>query len=377
MSIAGNLKTMPLAELLQWLSQGEKTGTLVIHNAQVEKKIFFERGMVVSSASTDPREYLGHFLVSHGFITEEQLATGMRRQTETKVLLGKILNDMGAIGPAELNAMLRLKCEETIYEIFSWKEGEFRFLEEFPQQPMVRIALDVTALVLEAMQRLDEWKRIREVILSPRAIPVQTHEWDGGALSPGAQHVLSLVNDSNSVEDICLQTHSSEFFACKALYDQYLAGRLKVANPRTATSGGERALPPVAVDADALLRLAQTYLQGGDLERAARHFHAARTLDPESKKVQATAQKAEEKIRQELEAQGVLLTSIPVLSRRMEELTTLPISPQEGFMLSRINAQYDIASILKISPMPPLEAQIVFWKLLKAGHLTLRPAAKK
>ncbi len=376
MSITGNIKTMPLAELLQWLSQGEKTGTLVIHNAQVEKKIFFERGMVISSASTDPREHLGHFLVSHGFITEDQLAAGMRKQTETRVLLGKILTDMGAIGPIELDAMLRLKCEETIYEIFRWTEGEFRFLEEAQQLPMVRITIDVQALILEAMQRVDDWERIRAIIHSPRAIPVQVAEWDQSELSPGAERILATVNDSNSVEDICLESHASEFYACKVLFDQYQAGRLRVANPRGAGEV-DRASLPVTVDADALVRLAQTYLQGGDFERAARHFRAARSLDPDSKKVQTTAQKAEDRIRQELESQGVLLSAVPTLSRRMEELTTVPISPQEGFMLSRINGQYDIASILKISPMPPLEAQIVFWKLLKAGHIALKPAAKK
>ena len=56
MSIAGNLKTMELSELLQWLSQAQKTGTLVCDNGQVEKRIFFRDGMIISSASTDPKE---------------------------------------------------------------------------------------------------------------------------------------------------------------------------------------------------------------------------------------------------------------------------------------------------------------------------------
>ena len=34
MGISGNLKTMVLAELLQWLSQGQKTGTLVIFDGR-------------------------------------------------------------------------------------------------------------------------------------------------------------------------------------------------------------------------------------------------------------------------------------------------------------------------------------------------------
>ena len=54
MSITGNLKTMELAELLQWLSGAMKTGTLVVENGKVTKQIFFREGMIVSSASTDP-----------------------------------------------------------------------------------------------------------------------------------------------------------------------------------------------------------------------------------------------------------------------------------------------------------------------------------
>ena len=54
-------------DLLQWLSLGQKTGTLVVHNKSVEKKIFFKGGRVISSASNDPREYLGQFLMSHGY----------------------------------------------------------------------------------------------------------------------------------------------------------------------------------------------------------------------------------------------------------------------------------------------------------------------
>ena len=59
--------------------------------------------------------------------------------------------------------MLRLKAEESIYDVFTWPEGDFRFLDEqLPNANMVPISIDVTGLVLEGMQRFDEWKRIRE-----------------------------------------------------------------------------------------------------------------------------------------------------------------------------------------------------------------------
>ena len=40
-------------------------------------------------------------------------------------------------------------------------------------------------------------------------------------------------------------------------------------------------------------------------------------------------------------------------------------------MLTRINGSYDIQSILKITPMPQLDALLVFWKLKKSGYIKL------
>ena len=85
---------MQLGELLQWLSLGSKTGTLLIDGHGVEKRVYFQDGRIASTSSSDQREYLGHFLVSHGFITEEELKMAMEVQEESQILLGKILEEM-------------------------------------------------------------------------------------------------------------------------------------------------------------------------------------------------------------------------------------------------------------------------------------------
>jgi hypothetical protein len=120
MGIVGNLRTMQLEELLQWLSQSKKDGTLEIVSGKVEKKIFFKDGRILSSASNKPEEHLGHFLVSHGLISEEALNSAVQLQQTTRTLLGKILVTQGAIAEADLTRMLRLKAEESIYDIFAW-----------------------------------------------------------------------------------------------------------------------------------------------------------------------------------------------------------------------------------------------------------------
>ncbi len=56
MSITGNLKTMELAELLQWLSGARKTGTLVVDIAQRDDlniPLFTQRVEIRAALSAD------------------------------------------------------------------------------------------------------------------------------------------------------------------------------------------------------------------------------------------------------------------------------------------------------------------------------------
>lgn len=379
MSITGNLKTMELAELLQWLSGALKTGTLVVENGRVTKQIFFRDGMIVSSASTDPKEHLGAFLVSHGFITEKELTQAIRMQESNKMLLGKILSTIGAISEQNVHRMLRLKAEESIYDVFSWPEGAFRFIDQqLPSSNMVPISLDVTAIVLEGMQRFDEWKRIREMIPSVDAVPVGVAAFDEKLMTEGAPQILALVNDDRSIAEICKLTHSSEFHVCRILFRQVQAKRMKIVRARGGLGAVDNSTTaPGGVSAEALLLAGQQSCQKGELEAAVRLLRAARALDPDNRKLAAEIDKVEERIRSEVEKAGVAPTSIPTLARTMEELTQLKISPQEGFLLTRLNGTYDVQSIVKISSMNPLDAQLAVWKLLKAGHIKLeKPRGK-
>ena len=122
---------------------------------------------------TDPKEYLGCFLSSHGYLPVEQIEEALARQKSEKKLLGQILVNMGAIAEEDLHQMLRLKTEESIYDIFTWDAGDFEFFDDqLPEETMIRMALDVQGLVLEGTRRLDEWNRIREWVPSPQCVPV-------------------------------------------------------------------------------------------------------------------------------------------------------------------------------------------------------------
>ena len=160
MSISGNLRTLEFAELLQWLAQGQKTGALVIDNGHVEKRIYFKEGKIISSQSNNPAEHLGAFMVREGLLDEETLARAVKLQESTQILLGKVLVTLGTISEEELHRILRRKTEESLFELFNWIEGDFRFLpDDLPKLPMVPIEIDVTNVVLEGAKRFDEARR--------------------------------------------------------------------------------------------------------------------------------------------------------------------------------------------------------------------------
>ena len=380
MGIEGNLRTMELAELLQWLSQAQKTGTLVVDYGRLKKQIIFKDGRILSSSSTDPREHLGSILVSHGFITDAQLGQAVALQKANKTLLGKLLVMIGAIAEPDLTRMLRFKAEESVYDTFTWPEGDFKFLDgELPApETIVPMSLDVQAIVLEGMQRLDEGRRIKEAIPSFLAVPVAVAAWDESEMTELDVHVLALVDDERSVEELSVAAHSSEFHVSRVLLRQLQSGRLKLVRPKTVTT--ECPVPaalappsPPAISAEILLQEARQRLAKGELESALHHARAARALEPDNRKTGTAAAQVEDGVKKELDKAAINPKDVPMLARPMEELTKLKLTPQEGYLVTRIDGTQSLDALSKSGPMPPLDMKLLFVKLLRDGHIRMKP----
>lgn len=389
MGLAGSFKTMTPGDLLQWLAMAQKTGTLRFFNPSVQKRIFFRDGRIISSASTDPREYLGQFLMSYGYLTEEELKKAMEEQRRSKVLLGKILVGIGVIQEPDLIGLMRLKVEEELYDVFLWgPNGEFEFIDdELPQYEMVPLATDITGIIMEGHRRLDEWRRIREGVSDRTVIPVVEKAIDTTDLPEPQKVIIQAINGHRSIEDLMLETRASEFHVSKTVYDFLQSGniRLVTSPPVAATTilagagTGEKEQAPFSADifdetldeVTSLLVRAQTALRSGDYEKGLRVLKAAQNLDPNNAKVKNALKGAETVIVSELKRSGIIDSRVPKLARPMEDLSTMNFTPNEGFILSRINGIWDIGSIIKISPMRETDALMIFHKLTKEGIVTL------
>src|SRR5258706_141775 len=221
-------------DLLQWLSLGQKSGTLLLRNKAVEKKIFFRNGRVISSASNDPREYLGQFLMSHGYLTEPELMKAMEVQMQSSILLGKILVMIDVITEPELQRLMRLKAEEEIYDIFLWREGEFQFVDdELPTMEMIPLQVDVTGIIMEGTRRVDEWQRIREVIPHETLVPtlVKPIDTDELELDEVQQTIINAVDGRRSIGELVLETRSSSFTVSSTVHSLVREGYVYLVDP--------------------------------------------------------------------------------------------------------------------------------------------------
>jgi Domain of unknown function (DUF4388) len=383
MALSGNLRTMLPGDLLQWLSLGQKTGTLVISNQRVEKKIFFRNGRVISSASNDPREYLGQFLMSHGYLTEPELKKAMEVQQSSGILLGKILVMIEVINEPDLVRFMRLKAEEEIYDIFLWNDGDFYFVDdELPQMEMIPLQVDVTGIIMEGTRRVDEWARIRETIPNEAVIPQLIREVDYTDLEEVEEPIVRAIDGKRTIAELVLESRSSSFTVSSTVSALVRHGFAKLIDPSTQKlkkvteeQVAEVANVPLEFNEDdeilSLLTGAQNALRNRDYEKTQRLLRAAQNLDPNHPKIRTAIKGAETVILGELRNQGLLESKVPKVAKALEEITQMNFSPNEGFILSRINGQWDIGSLIKISPIRETDAMLIFHKLWRDGIIAL------
>jgi Domain of unknown function (DUF4388) len=369
MSLTGNLRTMSLPDILQWISMGQKTGTLHVERRSVLKRIVVREGKIFSSWSNDPRESLGQFLIRERMVSEEQLFKALLAQEEKGRLLGSILTSEGVLDEEDLRLALHAKATETIYDLFLWPEGQFEFKEgEFPHDVLISFEMPVTPVIMEGMRRVDEWARIREVFPTMETtlkIKGQSHAVDDAH----ERQALGLVAAGKTLTEMSLEMRRSEFDTADLAYRLYQKGLVAVDQTRDEV----KAPDPIGA-IQALLGLAYQRLQEKRFDAAIQAYEEVLALDRLNQNAKKGLIATMEARSREKAVRSVPLTKVPVLNMDLVALTKEDFDPHEGFVLSRVNGEWDVQSILKLCPMGEEAALLIFSRLLERKAITLRDA---
>lgn len=126
----GDLGSVSFPELLHDIYVMGKSGILTMARDDVEKEISIKQGYPVSAKTNINRELLGNYLVRIRKITKAQNEESLALQKESHRLQGTILIEMELLSPSELVHYLTLQMREKIFEIFSWRNGTYEFIED-------------------------------------------------------------------------------------------------------------------------------------------------------------------------------------------------------------------------------------------------------
>ncbi len=355
--LKGTIDLMNIADTVQYLAATGQTGMLKVTDYKTVKEIYFRNGKIIATSSSNPQEYLGQFLISYGKISEKGLKEVIDAQTEKKKMLGKLLVEEGIVSEEEMKKFLKMKIEETIYDMFMWEEGEFEFLEgQTISLEMLEVELEATPIILEAVRRVDEWGRIRQVIPGREYIPVINFDKvvEALPLKPNHAKLLRVINGKKSVENIAMEFRSSEFYVFKNLFDCFEEGLIRFKKPEEIN---------LSLAKKSIRNKVLKLIDQGQLIQANSLIEVLSIKYKDTKLANNLNQLLQKKV-EEIIGDG---KKVPRLTKTINEIAGMSFSPEEGFLISRINSSWDINSIIKISPIKENKARIIFAELTLKG----------
>jgi hypothetical protein len=375
MGIRGTLNTMSVSDLLQFLASGRKTGTLKFGRGSIVKHIYLEDGLIVGSSSNDPKEYLGQVLLHYGKIEEAQLQQAMEIQRQHGGKLGVILSERGFVTQVDVIEVLRTRTLEIIYDLFIWEEAHFEFFDKDPlPEDLIRIQVQVTSVVMDGIYRIDEWSRYRKVIPSERTFFELSPGWTQalGDASHETRQILFHVEKHLTAAEICYNMHTSLFHACALLFDLVSQDFIRVAGeapePEPEKVPADLDLPKTVPE---LLKLARVELEENNAENALAIIHSALEQEAKNAEAQQLREEAEKKFVVQVYQGALSPHGVAKLLVSLDQLEHERLGPQEGFVLSRINGESDIESILSVCPFREADTLRMIKRLYDSGIIVI------
>ena len=352
--LMGSFAVLPLADLLELIGRRQLAGSLACERGTVRKTLLVSAGAAVGAASNDPREYLGQLLINFGHLSEEQLQKAFQTQEETKIRLGKVLTMVGLVTPETIREVLAIKIRETILDVFLWDSGFFSF-DDTPPAAIddLDAAVPLPDIAREAEFRATAWNAFRGEFPTGAAGLVVEEDRVAPDLSPGTVdgRLLSLARDGQTIDEIGLALHATDFHLYQRLYALARQGLLRAAAPRGSVVA---ALEEAVASAD-LLEQGRGLLAAGRAEEAEQVAARAVELAPGAEVARALLAEAEGLLTARLRRDLLEPPRVPRLRVKAAEIARLRLSSADKYLLSRCDGRRSVRQLVQIAPLRELE----------------------
>src|SRR2546427_2016670 len=236
MSLSGNIEDVSVADALQFIHLGGRTGTLTLNCGEAKAGIGFHQGRIVNAWAPGGKR-LGELLIEAGVLQQATLEEALRRQESEhpRRSIGQILVAMSVVDSETIYRTVEQQIERTVYDLVTWNQGTFHFalddlkpiddIAVVPGDVIRRLNLDTQMVLLDALRIFDERNRAGpgpsngspdEGVLeiggesavaasASRARPVPTPAHGLTAIAEGARTRLQVVSSDKQTADSLAQ----------------------------------------------------------------------------------------------------------------------------------------------------------------------------
>lgn len=208
--VEGDLSEIGFPHLLHYLHGLRASGVLMIHCGKKKKAIQLQDGYPVAVKSNLVNECLGNYLVRTGRLEEEALAESLGRMKKGEGLQGQILVAMDVISEDEIATALREQAESKLYEIFEWRRGAFKLEIGSRLQRGNTLALETSPanVILEGVRRWTSGAQVDAFFAANGHRPVRRaaspfYRFQDVELSGAEQKLVSAIDGSRTLAAIC------------------------------------------------------------------------------------------------------------------------------------------------------------------------------
>lgn len=251
MALVGNIRDFGLSDFLYLVDRGYKTGCLHLDRPDDSASLYFEKGKLITASRREDGAAVTELLVRKGKLTAQQAQQAeLAQRNDGGASVAQIIVQLNLVTRDDMQRVLQQHIEESVYGLFGWPEGEFRF--EQGQRPALNAAimpvpLPVEHLIMEGVRRIDEWGRIKDRIASTdmvvKFVEQPGEKAKGINLAPEEWRVFARINGKDTLAEIAQKTNMSDFDVCRIVYGFLTAGLVDVIRkPMPLPPGAGRAM---------------------------------------------------------------------------------------------------------------------------------------
>lgn len=245
-----------LCDIVAFVAQTGWRGELAVFAGDECRSVFFDRGNIVGAVTNVEAERIGSILYKFGAIDAAQRDRTLAAAHSGK-RFGEAAIDLGFLTQEQLYRLIAKQVEEIVCAALALGDGTFFFLDGFDDSRLVvRHTASATALLMDAVTRMDELQFFRQKIPTMEHVPTREE-------GPSPPHELTalyaLVDGQRTIAELGRLTGLGDFETSKQLYALVQSHHVSIQLPRD--TGGPVAI--VAAANDALTVIFEAAVDGG------------------------------------------------------------------------------------------------------------------